>query len=475
MRFQVFENGKTVEKLDLSGAYLFGSDGIAIRGAEVRFNKGFVECGKNNLQTAALVLPWQVEGLGKTLMATTCLPERERPYNLNVEMARGKLMQIINKREDWSLFNAGIDKKSRNAQKLFIEAVQSISDMPRSSKLADDALKEAVAYSEELAVKQAEALFANRTVSRGFGKGCLGCRIDPGLIDRPRYLEKLLALFNSVVIPVSWGGIEKEKGQYDFSEIDVCVNALSKKRLATAAGPILCFSEEHLPKWLTSQRTSFERVRESSYRFVAEIVKRYSERIRSWVVVSGMNCCNYFGFSFEQILELTRAACMAAKASNEKVRKIIEIQKPWGEYYASAAGTIPPLVYVDMVVQSGINFEGFGLEMSFGVDSRSAYKRDMLQISALLDYLAPVAKPFWITNAALSSRNSAGDEQQQKRWLERFYKIALSKPFVDAVIYRDLADSNSGVTGHGGLLTEQLEPKETFNGLRKIKKTIFDK
>ncbi len=474
LRFQVFKNGKVAEELNLTGAYLFGSDGIAIRGAEITFNKGFVECSKDNLQTAGLVLPWQVEGLGKALLATACLPERERPYNLNVEIARGKLMQIINKREDWFLFNAAIDKKSKSAQKLFIEAVQDIADMPRSSKLADDTLKEAVAYSEDLAVKQAEALFATRAISKGFGKGCLGCRIDPGRVSQPEYMEKLLVLFNSVIIPISWGRIEKEKGQYDFSEIDSCVNVLGKKRLAIAAGPILCFSEEQLPKWLASQKSSFEKVRESAYRFVAEIVGRYAERIRSWLVVSGMNCHNYFGFNFEQVLELTRAACMAAKASSEKVRKIIEIQNPWGEYYASAAGTIPPLVYIDMVVQSGINFDGFGLGMSFGGNSQSMYKRDMLQISALLDYLAPVAKPFWITNVALPSKKSARDDSRQKQWLERFYKIALSKPFVDAVVYSELADG-SGMIAHGGLLTERLEPKEAFNGLRKIQKAIFDK
>ena len=100
MKFQVFKNGKVVDKFSLCGAYLFGGDGIGIRRAQISFKNGIIDCKRPNLDTAGLALLWPIEGFGKVLLPTTCLPERERPYNLNVEITRAKLMQIVNKRED---------------------------------------------------------------------------------------------------------------------------------------------------------------------------------------------------------------------------------------------------------------------------------------------------------------------------------------------------------------------------------------
>ena len=105
MRFQVFRNGKVAGKFTLRGAYLFGTDGISIRRAHITFKNGFIECKQPNPATAGLALVWPVEDFGDVLLPTTCLPQREAPYNLSVELARAKLMQIINKREDWSFFD----------------------------------------------------------------------------------------------------------------------------------------------------------------------------------------------------------------------------------------------------------------------------------------------------------------------------------------------------------------------------------
>ena len=102
MKFQVFKDGKVVSDFTLCGAYLFGTDGITIRRAKITFRNGIVECKKPNLGTAGLVLLWPIDGFGKVLLPTTCLPERPEPFILNVEIARAKLMQIVNKREDWS-------------------------------------------------------------------------------------------------------------------------------------------------------------------------------------------------------------------------------------------------------------------------------------------------------------------------------------------------------------------------------------
>jgi len=489
VKFQVFKNGKVVDKFTLCGAYLFGTDGIAIRRAQISFKNGMIECKKPSLETAGLALLWSIDGFGRVLLPTTCLPERTQPYNLNVEIARAKLMQTINKREDWSFFDSieGLEDISGEAQDLFIQAIQNISELALASKLADESLKKAIVLSEKLAAKHADSLFDAKNENHGFGRGCLGCRIDARHVSNPGYLEKLLKLFGFVTVPVNWAEIESHKGTYDFSTTDACVEVLSKKKLSIGAGPLLCFSKEYLPKWLLRGSAGFEKIRETAYQFISTTVARYSGIVRAWRVISGLNAFNHFGFSFEQVLEMTRAANMAVKTASDRALKIIEISNPWGEYYATTPGTIPPLVYVDMVVQSGINFDAFGLQMRFGKNQAGMHVRDMMQISAVLDYFAAIAKPLYITDVEVPSENGVGsndgkvagvwheewDQSRQGQWIEQFYKISLSKPFVDAVTYSNLADAKDSAIANSGLLTEQLEPKKSFRTLKKLHDAIF--
>jgi len=491
VKFRVFKNGKPVDKFTLCGDYLFGTDGIAIRRAQIAFKNGIITCKKPNTETAGLALLWPIDGFGKVLLPTTCLPEREKPYNLNVEIARAKLMQIINKREDWSFFDEveGLEEISRKARDLLIRAVQNISDAPLASTLADEALKRATVFSEKLATKQAKSLFEARVKNHGFGRGCLGCRVDLKQITNAGYVEKLLELFGFVTVPINWAQIESYKGSYNFSTVDACINVLAKKKLAICAGPLLCFSKKYLPRWLLHSGVGFEKIRDTAYQFVSKVAARYSGIIHAWRIISGLNAFNHFGFSFEQILEMTRAANMAVKQRSDRVAKLIEITNPWGEYYATTPNSIPPLVYVDMVVQSGINFDAFGLSMRFGKNQAGMHVRDMMQISAVLDYFGSVAKPLYITDMEVPSQKGTGlhdgeaagvwhqewDQVQQGKWIKQFYKIALSKPFVDTVTYSNLIDTQDSVIPNSGLLTARLEPKKSFRTLKELHELIFSR
>ena len=204
-------------------------------------------------------------------------------------------------------------------------------------------------------------------------------------------------------------------------------------------------------------------------------------------MVNGLNALNHIGFNFEQTVEMTRAASMATKAASERSQKIIEVANPWGEYYAATANTIPPLVYMDMVIQSGIPFDGFGVRMRFGRNQAGMHVRDMMQTSAILDFFAAVAKPLHITAVEVPSKNGTGphsgnvagiwheqwDEARQAQWIEQFYRIAFSKPFVETVTYANFADMKHGVIANSSLLKEGFEPKQSFRVFKKLHKAIF--
>jgi hypothetical protein len=309
------------------------------------------------------------------------------------------------------------------------------------------------------------------------------------LIYNSKYVKRLLEFFGFVTIPINWARIESVRDNYDFSMVDACIEVLGKKKLAVGAGPLLCFSKEYLPRWLLVSGWGFERIREAAYQFITKVVSRYANDIHFWSVISGLNVLNDFGFNFEQVLEMTRAANMAVKAASDRAFKIIEISNPWGEYYATKADTIPPLVYIDMIVQSGINFDAFGLTMRFGKNQSGMHVRDMMQISSILDCFGSIAKPLYITDVEVPSRHGDGrqqgevagvwhrewDEAGQGQWIEQFCKIALSKQFVDTMTYSNLCDAQSDIISNSGLLTDRFEPKKSFYTLKKLNDFVFNR
>lgn len=492
MRFQLFKNGKPFEELPLSGAYLFGADMIPLRHVErIELKNGVLECEKRSQDSAGLSLLWPIEGNGRLLLNTTRVPEREEPYNLNLELARARLMQITLKREDWALFDQSdaLDTMAQEVQDLFIEALQHINDPPQASLLADAALKKGVEFSEKLAAKHAEQYLAARFRSKVFSRHTLGCEIDPSEIDSESYRKALLEMFGYITVPINWGEIEREKGEYDFSVPDKCVKYLAGRRLALCAGPLLRFSPDHVPQWLLNSKASFEKIREYAYAFVTKIVSRYGKYFHAWRVISGMNALNCFGFNFDQVIEITRTACLAAKSVDSKSRKIVELIHPWGEYYARDKTTVPPLVYTDILIQSGINFDAFGLQFHFGRDEPGMHVRDMMQISSRLDCFAPVTKPVHITGVSIPaahgdegrSASQAGSWRQewnqdlQARWMEEFYKLALARPYVSTVTYSCLADNQRSCMNGCGLLNDALKPKKSFLMMAKFQRSILKK
>jgi len=478
MRFQVFKNGKVFDGFSLRGAYVFGSDGIAIRRSHIHFKDGLIECSGAPLQTCGLALMWPVEGFGPLMLPTACLRPRKRPYNLNVEIARARLMQAVNKLEDWTFFNRteGLGEIPKDALDLFIKSVQNVSDYALASKLADESLKKTLGFGEKLTLKQANSLFRSKSSSHGFGRGSLGCRVDPGRIADSKYLSRLLELFGFVIIPTDWGCIEANKGAYDFSGIDACIETLAARKVGIGMGPLLRFSRDCLPGWLLDENPDFERIRERAYQFISTMVNRYSSVVRVWSVVGGLNAENYFGFSFEQVLEMTRAASMAIKALSGRAVKVVEVAEPWGEYYAARPNTLPPLVYMDMVVQSGINLDAFGVRLRFGgPESEGPHMRDIMQISAMLDSFQLLAKPFYVTAVDVSGGNSRLGEGpwSQDRAIERIFTVALSKPFINAAVYGTLADKAADKGSDEGLLNEKLEPRKSFQVFKRLNDTIF--
>ena len=147
MKFVAFKDGKAAKEFKLSSAYVFGADSVPLRGSRnIRCADGIVEFDGKGNETVGLSLLWPAVGFGEIQLSTTRLLDRVEPYILNVELARTKLMQIMVKREEWSLFdgNDKIAAFAHQAQGHFIDALKVISNPAKASVLADRSLRKSL-------------------------------------------------------------------------------------------------------------------------------------------------------------------------------------------------------------------------------------------------------------------------------------------------------------------------------------------
>ena len=215
LRFDVYHNGVPAREIDLAGAYLFGEDVIPVR-ADLTAADGRISCTKRIPGPCGLALLWSAEKSGRLLLRTTRLPERSKPYILNVELARAQMTCIAQKREDWGLIDyADADALNRAidvARRKFVSSLKA-TDPVEASRLADDAIAEAVTLGEKIALFHADIFLTRRRASAAAAaKTAFGCAVDL-LSMTEAYQQRLREAFDFVSIPIPWKHTEPKEQQ----------------------------------------------------------------------------------------------------------------------------------------------------------------------------------------------------------------------------------------------------------------------
>lgn len=484
LSFAVYSQGQLVDKFDLSGAYVVGTDDVPLR-AEISFKDGLITCKKRAAGPAGIAVLWEVPGAGMLLIETIRVLERDAPYLLQVELARGRLMRINQKLEDWGLLDyEGVEQllaKIGQARDLLIQALQC--DQPAgAAALGDQSLALAVQASEELSRFHAAALLLRRKQAGAFGKRVFGCALH---LDQPTESsrKRITGAFDFVTLPIVWRDVEPTEQTFNWKPLDAWVEALSKGPVPIRGSTLLSFNEKNVPDWLYIWEHDFDTIRDLAFEHIKRVISRYGQYIQNWIIASGIHAANCFTFSFEQLMELTRMAAALTKQLCPRGSAILELVCPWGEYYARNQRTIPPLLYADMAVQGGVNFDAFGLQFIFGPANDGNFARDMFQISACLDQFSKLGKPVHITavqapSAPLDDGGGAArggmwrgpwSEQVQSEWLRRFLEVALSKPYVESISWNGLADHPRLDVPGGGLVRADLAPKAAYKQLLSLR------
>ncbi len=505
LKFLVYEKGEIAKGWSLRNAYMVGADDVGIR-ATLRIEDGLITCDKATVGPSALCLQFEVEELGDMMLQTCLLPERDEPYILTLELARHRIMKVIAKQEDWAMFDLPEESPAKRrivvAKRRFIDALCNAHQPAEADRLAREALVAAIDASEELALNHAEGMIGRRLQSGQISKYNFGCGVSLNQ-STERLGPSMLSGFDYLRLPTPWRLLEPSEQEYDWAPLDAWCEWAFRHRIPIVAGPLVSFHPGAVPDWLYIWEHDYDTVRDLLYEHIERVVTRYRNVVSLWDVVSGIHVNKHFTFNFEQLMDLTRMSVMLVKKIHPTARTLIEITQPFGEYYSGNQRSIPPLMYAEMIVQAGIPFEAFGIKLLMGRAEEGHFVRDLMQVSALLDRFNGLGKPVHVTAVGVPSEpiplavpqptgpvtEGAGSaptaplpqrgywrkpwsSQVQTHWLEAVFKVALSKPFVEACAWLELADHDGAELPGAGLLTAGFQPKTAFRRIVSLRKSI---
>lgn len=458
--------------------YLTGADGRVFF-TRIEVDGNIVGCRRTSSESSKFHVAWPVSGFGRPVIATASLPEREEPYLLPVELARGKIVQVRNQASQWELSGmripAGFAEPSRLSHRAFAKAASSQGHPEQASELANEALHHACVAAEVLTRSYAEQALAGRLQRFGGLPASIGCELQ-GSTPHPDANELFAAAFNAATIAVPWRKIEAVEGEYDWGPSDRQLEWCEQQKLMVRGGPLIDLGPGGLPSWLARWEHDIFNLQSFVSDFVETAMSRYVGRIRIWEVAARLNTGGALTLNEESRLTLAARVLDVAKQVDEEAQLLVRVDQPWGDYQARGQHRLSPLQLVDALLRSGVGLAGVNLELAVGYLPRGSAYRDLLEISRLIDTWSVLGIPVHATLACPSSSEDDDlsgsdweveprmwakpiDEDGQAEWVDRVLELLLAKPSVAGVSLTHFSDGDDHHFPFAGGLRPDGGPK----------------
>jgi hypothetical protein len=326
---------------------------------------------------------------------------------------------------------------------------------------------------------------ARRRIARlpGPRKDFLFGGLAPGQNRGPKFERRFTAAFNfGAVSWYAWYNVQPESARIDYARMDQSLQWCWKRGITPKGYGYVYLIRGAMPEWLRAW--PWEKVLAEYQRVVEQTARRYAGRLPFLEVINeAHDKANLAGYSHEQILELTRAACRAARRGAPEVRRLINHCCLWAEYARRPnlgnARRWSPFRYLSDCVAAGVEFERIGLQLYYP-------QQDLLEIERMLDRFKKFNRPLHISEMACNSApgldaaslrpkelvpgwHGSWSETMQADWVEAIYTLCYSKPEFEGAGWWDLADYGGHFWPHGGLLHQDFTPKESYRRLLSLK------
>lgn len=485
MRFLVYPEELLADWPEVQRAHISGLDG-RIYPTRVEVSGNLITCRRPHSDSGKLHVPWPVAGHGRPVLTTTSLREREEPYLLALELARGKLSELRDQCATWQLLRMSTPDEysllQQQAFHTFSRAIAVQDDTRVASRLAADSIGLASRAANALVEAYIEQRLAMRRHAVGHAPTLLGCTFDDGAAQ-PEADKTFGEVFSAAAVPIEWRLIEPAEGEYAWDGLDRLVARCGEHRMLLRGGPLIDLGPQGLPEWLSPWQNDFLNLQSFVCDFIETAVSRYMGRVRMWEVSAHANTGVALGMGEENRLALAARTLEAATKTDSDSQFFIRVDQPWSEYQARGQHRLSAFQFVDALIRSNIGLQGVNLEIAFGYRPRGSLMRDLLGISRLIDVWSQLGVQLHLTLAIPSSDrpdpqadpdlevdrpawDTPWDEATQASRALEIVRLLMAKPAVTGVFWSHLHDGVPHRYPQAGLVREDGTAKSALDVFR---------
>jgi hypothetical protein len=468
---------------ELERGYVLGGPDNMPWPTRVRVSQSELVLDRDVEESGAVAVPWDITRAGRLMTATTTLMERDSSYQLQVELARGKVNQVRCQAADWKAgglpISDELEEHIRSASLAFSSAALSA-----EAGKAQAALESGHHAASRLIDAYVRQVFEVRHQREPQLPTQIGCRLRR--IPAQQAHDLFLQAFTNVAIAFSWSEIEATSGAYRWEELDALVDWAVSRGLSITAGPLIDFSSAQMPEWLWKHEGDSPALARFMGNYVLAAVQRFGKRIRHWHVANASNSAAILSLGEEDLLSMTVKLGQLVRQLDPSLQIITGIARPWGEYMTAGNRSHSPFIFADTAMRLDTTLAALDLEIVMGSSPRGSYCRDLLETSRLLDLYAVLGVPIRLTLGYPSSTesnpkadpeltNRAGhweggcSDRVQAEWAASIAALGLCKPYVQAIHWAHFSDQEPHQFPNCGLVNTGGKPKPALQALRELR------
>jgi hypothetical protein len=448
---------------------------------------------RNEDDSGRVFVPWRVGKAGPVLIGTSTLMERDAPYLLEVELARGMANNLRNQAAQWEMMGLVIPESLR------AKLLEGTSQFSRAATLQDDA-STAAEWAEKSLVTVTDAMrdltgeyvhqaiAARRAQSKSI-TSWFGVHLG-GQVPKANVARHVINTFNMVSVPITWRAVEAVEGRRNWSDSDAQVTWAHSSGLRICAGPLLELDDRGVPDWTYLWEGDAESLLSFMLDHVRAVVERYRGRVHLWQVAARMTHGHALDLDEEARLKLAARAIATVRQLDPTTPLLVSFDQPWAEYLSSEMLDLSPMHFADALVRADLGLSGLGLEVNVGYQPGGSVHRGPLALSRLVDAWSQLELPLLV---ALTLPSSAADDpqangkvrvlageqdevtpQSQRDWITQHVPLLLAKSAVQVVLWNQLSDATPHYYPHSGLFDATEQPKPALEALRKMRQQYIN-
>ncbi|MDR1492479.1 MAG: endo-1,4-beta-xylanase [Planctomycetaceae bacterium] len=439
---------------------------------QVRVEEDILIIESQTLGSGTVHFPWPNRRLGLVFLATETLCERERPYHIVKELARGQLGRTIRRFVELVYCGFKPNDKLRRTIRLEVARFANIATADDQSPELDEQAKESLSRLIQLSLVLNE-MFLEQSLSYRkqytplfpiqLGVGVTSFLQENAMGYLESYADHLRNVFHLMNATPTWRELEPESDAFSWELFDNRIEAMRQNGFHAIGGPIVQFDFRSIPNWVLEQINNGDFFERAALKYVDTFLEHFSDKIDVWILTSKMNSHQLEQCPIQRLIHLTSQIVHIFSNHDPKSPGLIGIDQPWGDYLLHHETPFSPFNIAEILNDiPGIG--GIVLDVNIGLSSRCSYPRDPMAFSAMIDQWSIFGKPLYLSFGVPSELGTNPDlpdefvgvsfdwsRKTQQEWIHRCIPILFSKRSIAGVFWNQLEDSEYSEFGSFGL------------------------